>query len=86
MKLLFKNNVSKIESEYQVTDLCDSKLYYHFENFVLQEGLPDGEYNYELYDNNNVLVAQGLVQIGNYVPKNTITYENNKTTYKQYNS
>lgn len=86
MTLKLVNNVSKKEYEFNVTDVGDSKMYYHFENFTLEDGMDDGEYNYFLFDNDDNLVAQGLVQIGNYVPQNTITYENNKTTYKQYNS
>lgn len=85
MKLVLKNNVGKIESEYQVTDLNDSIMYFHFENFVLQENLPSGEYDYSLYDDDNVLVAQGIAQIGDYNPESTKTYEKNKQTYKQYN-
>lgn len=84
MTLKFVNNVSKKEYEYSVTDLNDSKLYYHFENFVLDDGMDDGEYNYFLFDNDDNLVAQGLVQIGDYVPEHTI-YDNNDVKYKQYN-
>lgn len=84
MTLKFKNNVSKKEYEFSVDDINDSIMYYHFENVELPSGLSDGEYSYELYDNYNQLVAQGLAQIGSYVPENTKTYEKNNS-YKQYN-
>ena len=86
MKLKLTNNVSKIESVYDVTDVGDSMLYYHFENFVLDGGLPDGEYSYLLFDDKNTVVAQGLCQIGDYEREETTIYDNNKPTYKQYNS
>lgn len=86
MLLKFINNVSKKEYQFNVTDMEDSKLYYHFENFTLEDNMDDGEYDYLLFDNDDNLVAKGLVQIGDYVPENTKTYDNNKTTYKQYNS
>lgn len=85
MTLKLVNNVSKKEYEFNVTDVGDSNMYYHFENFTLEDEMDDGEYNYFLFDNDDNLVAQGLVQIGNYVPEHTV-YDNNKTTYKQYNS
>lgn len=84
MTLKLVNNVSKKEYEFQVTDLEDSRMYYHFENFVLLNEMYDGEYNYFLYDNNNKLVAQGILQIGDYVPEHT-TYDNKDVKYKQYN-
>lgn len=84
MTLKFKNNVGKQEYEFTVTDIGDSSLYYHFEDVQLPSGIDDGEYSYELYDEDNVLVAQGLVQIGDYVPEDKKTYENNNTEYKQY--
>lgn len=84
MTLKFKNNVSKKEYEFTVEDLDDTMMYYHFENVQLPIGLSDGEYSYELYDADNKLVAQGLAQIGSYVPENTKKYEKNNS-YKQYN-
>lgn len=87
MKLVLKNNLSKIESEYQVTDVGDSALFYHFEDFILQENLPEGEYSYFLYDSDNKLVAQGLAQIGDYVPSTgeQKTYTSQNNNFIQYN-
>ena len=84
MTLKLTNNVSKKEYVYDVTDENDSILYYHFENFVLDDNMDDGEYNYLLFDDKNKVVAQGLLQIGDYVPEHT-AYENNDVKYKQYN-
>lgn len=86
MTLKLTNNVSKKEYEYTVTDMEDSKMYYHFENFVLDDNMDDGEYDYFLYDEENTVVAQGLCQIGDYEREETTIYDNNKPTYKQYNS
>lgn len=91
MKLVLKSTVTKKTSEYQVTDAADSHLFYHFPEFQLEGEYDDGEYEYELYDVSNeedVLVAQGLLQIGDYNENenNRTTYENTNGTYKQYRS
>lgn len=87
MKLILKNNVDKNEYIFNVSDIGDSEMFYHFENVQLQSGMVDGEYGYFLYDSNDNLVAQGLCQIGNYVPTtgDQKTYKNNNNEYKQYN-
>lgn len=91
MKLVLKSTVTKKTSEYQVTDAADSHLFYHFPEFQLEGEYDDGEYEYELYDvsdDEDVLVAQGLLQIGDYNENenNRTTYENtNGNIYKQYN-
>ena len=91
MKLVLKSTVTKKTSEYQATDAADSHLFYHFPEFQLEGEYDDGEYEYELYDVSNeedVLVAQGLLQIGDYNENenNRTTYENTNGTYKQYRS
>lgn len=83
MKLVLINNLDKNKSEYQVTDVGDSVLFYHFENFILQENLSDGEYTYFLYDDEEKLVAQSLLQIGNYESEHS-TYSKEENNYKQY--
>lgn len=87
MKLILKNNVDKKEYEFTVTDLGDSVMFYHFENIQLPNGIVDGEYSYFLYDNDNNLVAQGLAQIGDYVPStgDQKTYTSQDNNYLQYN-
>lgn len=85
MVLKLTNNVSKKTYEYTVIDLEDSTLYYHFNNFVLEDNMDEGEYGYELFDDDEKMVAQGLLQIGLYTSENKV-YSENVKTYKQYNS
>lgn len=47
-------------------------------NLQLQPDMPDGEYNYFLFDDGYELV-KGLCIIGDYTPENT-TYNNNTET------
>ena len=83
MKLVLKSNITKKTWEFNVTDRCDSRMFYHFPNFQLTEQRDDGEYDYELYDNEE-LVAQGLLQIGDY-ENNVRTYTTTQNGYRQYN-
>ena len=82
MKLVLKSNITKKTWEYTVVDVFDSKLYYHFPKFKLTETMDDGEYDYELYDDEE-LVAQGLLQIGDYQNKDVKSYTTDGK-YKQY--
>ena len=84
MKLVLKSNITKKTWEFTVSDRCDSRLFYHFQNFRLTEQMDDGEYDYELYED-TTLVAQGLLQIGDYENNNITTYTQNGNGYKQYN-
>lgn len=71
MILVLKNNVSK--QEYVITGLTDlntSVLYWTFD-VVLPEDIIDGDYNYTLSDDNNVLLSSGLARIGDYTPSVT---------------
>lgn len=86
MKLTIKNNVTKKEYDFQVEDIGDSTLFYHF-NIALEAGVDDGEYGYILYDDDNI-VATGLLQVGDYVPptgSTTVYTKENKDVYIQYN-
>ena len=84
MKLILKNNVDKKEYEFSVVDLEDSGMFWHF-TISLPSGIDNGEYNYYLYDENDKLVAEGLVQIGSYTirPEEQHIY-NNENNYIQY--
>lgn len=82
MELLLKHNTTKKEVYLNVTDLRDSKLFYHFDDVVLPEGMDDGEYTFSLYRDSELLCT-GICQIGDYKPEKT-TY--NKTSeIIQYN-
>ena len=82
MTLKFVNNVDKREYLFQnLEDINDSKMFFHF-NIRLTAGMPDGSYEYNLIDN-NVVVASGNVQIGEYKQTNTTYTKNNE--FIQYN-
>lgn len=83
MKLQLKSTITKKTSTYSVEDAGDSHLFYHFPTFQLEGKYDDGEYEYELYDDEETLVAQGLLQIGDYADNKTVTYDK-KNEYKQY--
>lgn len=86
MKLKCVNNVGKKSFILDVTDINDSRLYFHF-MVKLPESLPDGEFTYYLYDDDmKECFGQGILQVGDYVNKNTTKYTKpNGTGYKQYN-
>lgn len=80
------NNLTK--EEYQYIDLIDNNngifsLYYSFEIDV--SNLIDGEYTLYLYDEDNTLIQTELVQIGDYINKNTSSTYNNNKKYVTYN-
>lgn len=84
MRLLLKNNVDKKEYTFTGEDLGDSVMFWHF-NINLYDGMPDGEYGYFLYDNEEKLVAEGLVQVGNYeIREEEKHIYNNENNYIQY--
>lgn len=82
MVFLLKNNVTKREYSYKVYDVNDSTLFYHF-TLTLGEDMDEGEYSYKLM-NDNLLLAQGLLQIGDY-ENNTKKYTVTDDGIKQYN-
>lgn len=83
MTFYLQNNVTKREYSYKVYDVNDSTLFYHF-TLTLGEDMDEGEYTYKLM-NDNLLLAQGLLQIGDYknnLKKYTVT---DVGGIKQYN-
>ena len=83
MVFLLQNNVTKREYSYRVYDVNDSTLFWHF-TLTLGENMDEGEYTYRLM-NDNVELAKGLLQIGDYqhnMKKYTTTDGNG---IKQYN-
>ena len=88
MKLILNNSLTKVKLTYNVTDFHSSNIFFHFE-IRLQDNLEDirvediveGEYTYELFDGDKK-VAEGLLQIGDYVRENK-EYNNGKK-YKVY--
>lgn len=85
MTLTLINNLTK--KEYSFDNLEDnnvSRLFYAFD-ITLESGMDDGEYSYTLYDDENVVKATGLLQVGNYTPNNNTYTANTKNGYVQYN-
>lgn len=83
MTFYLQNNVTKREYSYRVYDVNDSTLFYHFA-LTLGEEMDEGEYTYRLM-NDNLELAKGLLQIGDYQnnsKKYTVTDDNG---IKQYN-
>lgn len=79
------NNVTK--KEYELTNLDDkltSRLFYTFD-ITLEDGMDDGEYSYTLYDEQNVVKATGLLQVGDYKPQNNTYTAETHNGYIQYN-
>lgn len=83
MTLKLENSVDKKTYIYtNLTDLADSRIFFHFD-LILDDGMPDGSYNYFLYDVNDIQVASGILQIGDY--NKTVTTYTKNNTYVQYN-
>lgn len=82
MILQIINNVTKQDWNYTVDDADKYRDYYLFEGLQLQEGMPDGEYTYNLWDD-DVIVSTGLMRIGDYKAQNK-TYDKGKSGYVYY--
>lgn len=83
MTFYLQNNVTKKEYSYRVYDVNDSTLFFHF-TLTLGEEMDDGEYTYRLM-NDNLELAKGLLQIGDY-QNNTKKYTTTDGNgIKQYN-
>jgi len=84
MTFYLQNNVTKREYSYRVIDVNDSSLFWHF-TLTLEEGMDEGEYTYKLINEPEEVLAQGVLQIGDYqnnAKKYTVTDDNG---IKQYN-
>lgn len=81
MRMKLVNNLTKKEVIIHVSDKNTSKMYFLFE--IELPVLDDGEYTYELLDENDEKIASGLVQIGDYKPEKTV-YNNAKNEYITY--
>ena len=78
--MIFKaiNKITLQEYDFEVDDLGDSSLFYHFKTHF--RGLDEGEYRIELYSGGEI-VSTGLMTIGNY---KSDTIENNNNEDKEY--
>ena len=84
MTFYLKNNVTKREYSYRVTDVNDSTLSWHFP-LTLEEGMDDGEYTYKLINELEGVLAQGLLQIGDYQNNSKKYTTTDDKGIKQYN-
>ena len=82
MKLILKNGITNKNFEYSVEDLNESSIYYTF-NLNIPEEMDDGEYEYTLKDDEDKIVATGLIRVGDFKQENK-QYINNKDKYIQY--
>lgn len=82
MKLILKNEITK--EEIVLDELVDSKVSNFFFNFNIElpANTKDGEYEYQLIDNDKKL-ASGLVIIGDYVPE-IKEFNNTEKKFKTY--
>lgn len=83
MILKLTNNVTKEEYTWEVVDECKSGHFWVF-SITLPDGIPDGEYSYELYNDTMSRIASGLCQVGEHVNNNQ-TYKNNEKKTITYN-
>lgn len=67
MRLKLTNNLTKTDYEFEVVDKGNSTLFYNFE-IILPQGIKDGEYSYKLFNEKEMEIATGLLQVGEYVP------------------
>lgn len=85
MTLKLQNQITKRVYTLQVVDLEDSRNYYHLK-LQFTEPMDEGEYNFELLDEADVRVSNGVLQVGDY--NNETNNEYNSETngiYTQYN-
>lgn len=82
LKLRLNSTITKKIWDFEVEDAADSILFYHFPAFQLTEKMDDGQYEYTLFDDEQI-VAVGVLQIGDY--NNTKKEYKKDGQYKQYN-
>lgn len=80
MKLKLRNTTSHKEYLFDVEDLGDSQIYYHFQ--MTFDDIPTGEYEYTLIDGDTE-ASYGLMQVETY-NHTTTKYKSAPVVYKQY--
>lgn len=85
MILEITNNLTKKTYQLPLTEPSFDRLFLNA-SVQLPPDMDDGEYTYFLTDENQIL-AQGLLQIGDYVQEDKITYNSSGDTneFIQYN-
>lgn len=82
MSLRLTNKLDEKVTEFEIYNFHTSKPYIEA-SFRLPEGLPDGEYNYNLIDRYKGVLSFGIAVVGDYV-NNTQSYisDSKKIQYK----
>ena len=83
MVFQLQNNVTKKEYSYKVYDVNDSTLFWHF-TLTLGDEMDEGEYTYRLM-NDEIELAKGLLQIGDYKNNSKEYTVTDVSGIKQYN-
>lgn len=83
MTFILTNQITKKRYVFEVEEQEDSRNYYHF-NMAFEEQVDDGEYAYELLDEADVTVSNGVLQVGDYTETNN-EYNSETNGFKQYN-
>lgn len=86
MHLDIVNNVTKVHYNLPLSGASFSRLFVTA-SIQLPENVDSGEYTYWLVDDNNKILSQGLLQIGDYVQEDKVSYQNNPSDneFVQYN-
>lgn len=77
MKLKLKNNLSNQEYILDVRDAGSTMNYFKFD-INLPNNMDDGQYEYELIDDNENVISNGLLQLGDFTQNNK-QYSDKKT-------
>ena len=85
MQLKLTNNLTKqVYTFDNLDDKLTSRIFYTLD-IQLYEDMDDGEYQYDLYDDEGIHKASGLLQIGDYKPENkTYSATTSESGYIQY--
>lgn len=84
MTLNLVNTLTKVSYNIEnLTDLMTNSINYVF-NINLPANMDSGEYNYTLYDDEMLVVASGIMQIGSYEPEKTAYTAQTINNYIQY--
>lgn len=84
MHLDIVNNVTKVHYNLPLSGVSFSRLFVTA-SIQLPAEADEGEYTYWLVDDNNKILSQGLLQIGDYVQEDKVSYQNNPDEFVQYN-
>lgn len=84
MKLKLSNNLTKVEHTYDNVSVTETKLYYDVLFDFNPIGMDEGEYDYTLFNDDEEVIATGILRYGNYNNEKKTVYENKKVI-KQYN-